>query len=133
MQHDLSPPLTNLFNLLNIRVSCGTYHCELDPHHIRRQEDDYADTCGQVGTLDAAAAVPATTVGVGGIRSGSGTLVLADPEDADESRNEPQKGRQEGEGNISLELAANISTGRHVAPVEDVAAVVANQLYREKR
>lgn len=55
--------------------------------------------------------------------------MLADPEDAQESRHEPEQGREEGKGNVGLELAALVAgDGVDIVPVEDVATRVAEQL-----
>lgn len=47
-----------------------------------------------------------------------GMAVLAtDPEEANESRGEPQDGGEERKGDDSLELAASVTTGSDVGPV----------------
>lgn len=49
--------------------------------------------------------------------------MAGDPVDSEQGRNEPEKSRQECEGNVGLELAALVSVdGVDVVPVEDVAA-----------
>jgi len=73
--------------------------------------------------LDAAAvaAVPPTAV-IGAV-SGSGASgpgVLVDPVQAQERRDQPADGRQEGEGEVGLPLAAS-SVEAGAAPVEDVS------------
>lgn len=79
--------------------------------------------------LDSAAAtVPAAAALARSSINSSGT-VLADPEDAQEGRHEPEQCREEGEGDVGLELAALVAgDGVDVVPVEDVAARVAEQL-----
>jgi len=67
------------------------------------------------------------------ISPSSSTLVLADPEDADEGGDEPQQGRQEGKRNVCLEPATGVSPGSYIAPVEDVAAVVTDQVDKKTK
>jgi len=69
---------------------------------------------------DAASSVPAAVVCVD-VSSGA-AVVLANPEVADERRDEPQERREKGKGNVGLELAALVATRRDVVPVEDGAA-----------
>lgn len=86
--------------------------------------------CLELGPLDMAAAepVPAAVV-VGGIGAGDGALTAANPEEANEGRDEPEKCREEAEGDGGLELAALIAVNRmNVAPVEHATARVSNQL-----
>lgn len=83
-----------------------------------------------VSFLDMAAAepVPAAVV-VGGISTGDGALTAANPEEADQGRDEPEKCREEAEGDGCLELAALISMNRmDVAPVEHATTRISNQL-----
>lgn len=50
-------------------------------------------------------------------------LVVANPEDANDGRDEPQDGRHKGEGDDSLPVAARVDTvDINAIPVEDVAA-----------
>lgn len=77
----------------------------------------------------AAAEPVSAAVVVGGIGAGDGALTAANPEEADEGRDEPEKCREEAEGDGGLELAALISMDRvDVAPVEHATARVSNQL-----
>jgi hypothetical protein len=57
---------------------------------------------------------------------GSATLLATSPEEADKGRSEPQNGREEGEGDDSLELATGITTRSDVGPVPKTTADVSS-------
>jgi hypothetical protein len=59
---------------------------------------------------------------------GGAALAIGEEEEAQDGRGQPHNGRQEGERNDRLRLAARIAQGRHVAPVEDRTAGIADQL-----
>lgn len=83
--------------------------------------------------LDLASSVPAAAVmTVDGIDSRASSMAV-DEVEAEQGRHEPKKSREEGKGNVGLELAALVSRdGVHVAPVEDVAARVAQHLHKQQ-
>lgn len=60
---------------------------------------------------------------------GSVALAAPEPEDAQQSRYEPEQGREEGEGNVGLELAAELAERGDVAPMEDGTAAVTEELF----
>lgn len=72
-------------------------------------------------------------VAVVGVGAGSHALAAAHPEESDERRHEPQHRRQEGEGDVGLELAALVAARGDVVPVEDGAAGRTDELHTSKR
>jgi len=63
------------------------------------------------------------------LSTGNGTLASAHPEEAYESRNKPEKSREEAKGDHGLGLPTLISVnGIHVVPVKYTAARVSNEL-----
>lgn len=79
----------------------------------------------QLCRLDTAAAPTTTAVtAVVAVDLCSATLLATSPEEADKGRSEPQNGREEGEGDDRLELAAGITTRSDVGPVPETTADV---------
>lgn len=74
-----------------------------------------------------AAPVPATTVAVD-VGPGGTAFAIGEEEEAQDGRRQPHNGRQEGECNDGLCLAAKVAERRHVAPVEDCTAGIADKL-----
>lgn len=52
----------------------------------------------------------------------------ADPEEADEGGREPDDGGEEGEGDVGLVASTVVAAGADVAPVENGAAAITNEL-----
>lgn len=65
----------------------------------------------------------------GGLGAGRG--VAADPVDADQGRDEPADGRQEGEGLVGLPRAAVVAAEAEAAPVKGVAAAAAEPVHQQ--
>lgn len=81
--------------------------------------------------LDMASAVPATaTLGSGSIESVV-VFLAAHPQGTDESRDEPEKGREEGKRYAGFEPATKISPRSHITPVKDAATAAVEALSGE--
>lgn len=79
--------------------------------------------------LDARTAEPASS----GLAVGNDTtLMLAHPQQTNQSRSQPEDGREEGKGEDGLEAAALVAAGGDVVPVEDGAAGRTEQLAQEQ-
>lgn len=80
--------------------------------------------------LDTAAAIPTGAGAVSGIGPRSRTLMASHPKETDEGGHEPEDGGDERERHHGLETTTLVAVGYQVAPVKNIATVIAEELFK---